>query len=116
MLLSAWRRLDKSGALAGGGCNPILSAINPGRYGVRASILLVPSRRRRGSLCSRGMAHAVGGGCECRVCDRCGVSRHHRRSTAAWNEESVVRLDRVHPVDLELSLLLTTPSHNFIAS
>jgi hypothetical protein len=62
------------------------------------------------------MAHTVAAGCECRVCDRCGLSRHHRRSTAAWNEESVVRLDRVHPVDLELSLLFTTPSHNFIAS
>jgi len=89
MLLSAWRRLDKSGALAGGGCNPILSAINPGRYGVRASILLVPSRRRRGSLCSRGMAHAVGGDCERRVCDRCCLSPHHRRSTRVFGRKNL---------------------------
>ena len=78
--------------------------------------LLVPARRRRRGLRSRGMAQAVASGCECRVYDRCGLSRHHCRATSAWKEESVVRLDRVHPVDLELSLLLTTPSHNFIAS
>jgi hypothetical protein len=73
--------------------------------------LLVPARRRRRGLRSRGMAQAVASGCECRVYDRCGLSRHHCRATSAWKEESVVRvamnLDRFFTYD---------SSHNFIAS
>jgi hypothetical protein len=39
------------------------------RDAVHASILFVPAHRWRRGICSRGVAHSVGGGCECRLCE-----------------------------------------------